>query len=311
MKNRFILLVGISVGLVLLSYMLFFQVQFNEHAIRATFGSADASKVMTEPGFRMRLPWPFQQVYRYPTRVQIIDTGLTQTQTRDGYAVLAQTYMLWRIVDPLKFFKSLKDETTARERLGNLLRGSMGKFGDVDFKELVNTNPQRLKFASVEAALLAGIQADPALEGYGIKVEHVGVRRLVLPEPVTPKVFDRMKSDRQRIAADEGSRGISTANARIAEAESIKKIILSFADKYAKEIETKGKSLAAEVYKEFARDEAFAIYLRQMETLEKILGKTGATYILDVNKVSEVSPFFLMKQEPGAGARPPLKPEAE
>lgn len=309
MKNKFILLVGIAVGIVLLSYMLFFQVQFNEHAIRATFGSADESDTIKDPGFRMRLPWPFQQVYRYPTRVQVVDTGLTEKQTKDGYSILVQVYMLWRIEDPLKFFKSLKDETTARDRLGNVLRGAMGKFGEVEFKELVNTDAKQLKFGEVEDRILADIQGDTAIKDYGIKVEHIGVRRLVLPEQVTPKVFERMKSDRQRLATTTSTLGSSKAEARISEAKSIKKIILSFANKYAAEIETQGKSLAAEVYKEFARDEAFAIYLRQMETLEKIFSKTGGTFIFDATKVGEINPISLFPDGPvGNTPLPPLRP---
>ena len=266
--------------------------------------------------------------------MQIVDTGLTQTQTKDGYNVLVQVYMLWRIEDPLKFFKTLKDESTARERLGNLLRGKLGQFGTVAFKQLVSTNAKELKFADVETMLLDAVHRDPnaitkldpdtgaeiaipkaqdkdayTVEEYGIKIEHVGVRRLVLPEQVTPKVFERMTSDRQRIASRTSSTGASVAEARISEAKSIKKIILSFANKYAAEIETEGKSLAAEVYKEFARDEAFAIYLRQMETLEKIFSKTGGTFIFDAAKVGDVNPISLFPDGPAsADIRPPLRP---
>lgn len=308
MKNKLFLLIGIGVACVLLSYMLAFVVRFDQVAVRASFGSADETSVIKEPGFKFRLPWPFQQVYQYSTRTQLVETASNQLQTADGYSIIVRTYLAWRIEDPLKFYKTLRDEPTAESRLANLLYTESNQVGNnVKFTELVNTDASKVKLEDVEKAMLAKIQAELVKLDYGITAEHAGIRRIVLPETVTGKVFDRMKSDRENRAASVRTRGTAQASAIKSDAQSIRKSILSFANKHAEEIKTRGLTQAAEEYKVFAKDEQFAIYLRQMEALEKIM-KINTTFVIDANKVDEYSPFRLMVNEPGADAKPPLRP---
>ncbi len=316
MKKNLGMLVAIVIALVLLSYMLLFQVQENEIALRATFGSADEKSIIQEKGLHFRLPWPFQQIHRYTTRTQIAETALDTVQTRDGYTVNIRLYLTWRIADPLKFHKSLKDEESARSSLGTILRNSNGAISNVRFNQLVNTDAKEMKLGQVEAELLAAVQADMDKQESGVKVEHVGVRRIVLPPSVNTKVFERMKSDRENLASGVKTRGTAQAGAIVAEARSIRESILSFSNKHAQEVRTRGETLAAEVYKEFARDEDFGIFLRQLEALEKILtGANRPTIIMDATKVDDINPFRLFTKEPGNKAAPvapvvtpPLKP---
>ena len=307
MKNKLFLIIGIGVGIVLLSYMLAFVVRFDQVAVRTSFGSADDSSVIKEPGIRLRLPWPFQQVYHYSTRTQLVETALSQLQTSDGYSVIVRTYLTWKIADPLKFYKSLRDEATAASKLAELLGTVSGQIGTVKFTEIVNTDPSKLRLSKVEEGMLATLTEELKRLDYGITAEHAGIRRIVLPEAVTAKVFERMKSDRENRAASVRTRGTAQASAIVSDAKSIRKSILSFANKYAEEIKTRGLTQAAEEYRVFAKDEQFAIYLRQMEALEKIL-KINTTFVIDANKVDEYSPFRLLVNEPGAAVKPPARP---
>jgi len=307
MKNKLFLLVGIGVACVLLSYMLVFVVRFDQVAVRASFGSADDSSVIKEAGFKFRLPWPFQQIYHYSTRTQLVETASNQILTEDGSSIIIRTYLAWRIEDPLKFYKTLREESAATEKLTSLLGSLSSQIGTVKFTDLVNTDPSKVKLAQVEKDLLDRLVADLAKLDYGITAEHAGIRRIVLPQAVTGKVFERMKSDRENRAASVRTRGTAQASAIVSDARSIRKSILSFANKHAEEIKTRGLTQAAEEYKVFAKDEQFAIYLRQMEALEKIL-KINTTFVIDANKVDEYSPFRLLVNEPGASAKPPLRP---
>ncbi len=299
MKNKLFLIVGVIVGLVLMSYMFTFVVRFDQVAVRTSFGSADESSVIKTSGIRFRLPWPFQQVHRYSTHKQLVDTSLGQVLTEDGYSVIVQTYMTWKIEDPLQFYKSLRDEAAAVSKLSELLGATSGQFGQVKFVDLVNADPTRLKLGEVEGKMLGVLKADLARLNYGIEVDHVGIRRFVLPEQVTPKVFDRMKSDRDNRAASVRTRGTSQASAIRSDAQSIRKSILSFANKYAEEIRTRGLTQAAEEYAVFEKDEQFAIFLRSMEALEKILN-VNTTFIIDANKVDQHNPLRHLINEPGA-----------
>jgi len=307
MKNKLLLIIGLGVAIVLLSYMLAFVVRFDQTAVRTTFGSADEASVLRDPGIRLRLPWPFQQVHKYSNRTQLVETSLNQVQTADGYSIIVRLDLAWRIEDPLKFYTTLREEAAAKDRLIGLLQGVGSKVGTVRFNELVNIDPTKLKLDDVEADMLGTVVEQLKRLDYGIVAEHVGVRRIVLPETVTAKVFDRMKTERENRAASVRTRGTAQANAIVSDANSIRKSILSFANKHAEEIRTRGITQAAAEYKVFAQDEQFAIYLRQMEALERIL-KVNTTFVIDANKVDEYSPFRLLVREPGSDVRPPLKP---
>jgi membrane protease subunit HflC len=282
-------------------------VRFDQVAVRTTFGSATADSVIDKPGIRLRLPWPFQQVYQYSTRLQLAETSFGQVLTTEGYSVIVKTYMTWRIKEPLKFYEKIGEEEKARDAVTALLGTISGQVtNNVKFSEMVNTDPGKIKLKEAETALLAQVQAELARLDYGIVAEHAGIHRIVLPEQVTPKVFDRMKSDRENRAASARSRGAAEASALVSSASSVRRILLSFAGRYAEEIRTRGLTQAAEENKVFAKDEQFAIYLRQMEALEKIL-KINTTFVIDANKVGEYSPLRLLVQDPGSGPKPPLK----
>ena len=95
----------------------------------------------------------------------------------------------------------------------------------------------------------------------------------------------------------------------VGSAKAARKSILSFANKYAEQIKTRGITQAAEEYKVFERDPEFAIFLRKMESLEKMLKGTW-TFIIDANKVEDPNPIRMLADEPGSAApvRPPARP---
>lgn len=310
MKNKLILLVGIVVAAVLLSYMLLFQVRFDEVAVRASFGKADEASVITEPGLRFRLPWPFQQVHRYTKRTQVLEVGDTTVQTADSYAVIVRFYLAWKVADPLKFYRTLKDESRAADTLATLLRSSQ-KVGEFRFNELVST--QQIKLNEIETLTADAIRAelDKPTADYGIDLVHVGIRRVVLEETVTEKVFERMESNRKSLAADVRTRGVSDARNIESQAEAVRSSILAFAQKYAAAIKARGKTQAAEEYKVFEENPEFGIFLRQLEALEQIFSQGHSNIFLDAGKLSRYNPIRFFLEEPDAATLIPLRPAAD
>jgi modulator of FtsH protease HflC len=308
MKNKLMLVFGILVACVLLAYMLMFQVRFDEQAIRATAGKADDESVITEPGLKFRLPWPFQQVHRYSTRAQLLEIGDRTVQTSDNNAVTVRMFLTWKITDPLAFYNSLKDESKG----SSILAAYFGdhKFGGYRFDQLVNTDSDKLKLNEIEELTAKAIQDQVKDRGYGITIIHVGISRIVLEDDVSEKVFARMESNRQSLAADVRTRGASQARTIVSKADGVRRTIIAFADKYAKRFATIGKKQAAHYYKIYEQDEEFAIFLRQIEALEVIFSQGHSQIMLDAGKLSRYNPIRFFMDEPDSKLQTPLRPDA-
>ena len=144
MKNSFVLLVGLALVGVLLSHMFFYQVRYDQVAVRTTFDKADAASIQEGPGLKRRWPWPINKVTLYPRRLQLLEDKIEELQTADGKSVIVRTYLTWRIVDPLKFYVTLKDPLEASRQLSSRLREVRGLISNHRFDELVNLDRSKL-----------------------------------------------------------------------------------------------------------------------------------------------------------------------
>lgn len=333
MKNTLTFLIGIVVIAVLLVYMVTFQVKYNEVAVRTTFDKAtepardpatgellrnadgtlqSPGDLIETPGLKFKAPWPIQKVYKYSTQVHLLEDRAEQITTRDEHTIIVRMYVAWRIDDPYAFFRSLRNEANAREKLNPLLRSLTSVVSQYNFDQMVNTDASRLKLAEIEERAteelrtkLAGIKP-----GYGIHVEQVGITRIILPEATTEKVFERMRKAREARAEQARAEGKSQAETTKARAESVQKRILAFAERRAQAIRDEGNREAAEFYRTFAEDEAFASYLREIETLRQIL-PNNTTFLLNANELDFLAPLNADAQRQRAAQTPtPLKPAA-
>lgn len=298
MHNRLPLFVGLLIVLAMLSYMFMFQVRYDQVAVLTTFDRAappqlDEAGVMThpgglrtEPGLYFRLPWPIQKVQHYSTRLRLLDHRLEQVSTSDGKSVAVRTYLMWQITDPLAFFVKLQDPGSAVMKLDPLISeeisGTIGRYG---MNQLVNTDPEQVMLPQIESEALANLNRRLDTLGYGISAKRFGVRRIVLPQESTAKVFETMRKTRERLAANARSSGEAQASTIRSEAQATQKRILAFAERRAQALRAQGDKEAARYYTEFSKDEAFAIFLRRIETLKKVLPH-NATFVLDSGQLS-------------------------
>lgn len=322
MKNKLALLVGVAVLVILLVYMFTFQVRYDQVAVLTTFDAAqeprldpdtgeialtaagepvDPGSLIVEPGLYFKAPWPIQKVYDYSTQIQLLEDRPQEIQTADGYAVIMKMYLAWRIEDPYAFFRSLKTIENARDSLETLLRNLTGVVSRYNFDQLVNTDPDQLKLREIEqkAAALLRDQLARIQPGYGIKVEQVGISRILLPEATTEKVFERMRKTRERMAEKALAEGRSQAATITSRAESAKERILAFAQGRAQAIRDEGNREAAQYFAVFSEDSDFAVFLRQMDALKEMLAH-NTTFILDANSLWFLSP--LRTRPPGSDA---------
>ena len=304
MKNSFTMLVGGAIFLALLAYTFLYQVRYDQVAVRTTFDKADAASVQSAPGLKWRLPWPIHKVTHYSKRLQLLEDKLEELQTADGKSVIVRTYLTWRIENPLDFYVTLKDPAEAARQLSSRLREIRGIISRYRLDELVNIDPARLKLTTIEDEAKAALEQSLAASGYGLKVESVGIYKIVLPEATTEKIFETMIKTRERLAENALQEGQAQASAIRSEATSARDRILAFAERRAQTIRSQGDREAAKEYESFAKNEDFAIFLRKVEALKKMLDH-NTTFVLSADSLGILDWF---NRAPGQDGPPVARP---
>ena len=304
MKNSFTMLVGGAIFLALLAYTFLYQVRYDQVAVRTTFDKADAASVQSAPGLKWRLPWPIHKVTHYSKRLQLLEDKLEELQTADGKSVIVRTYLTWRIENPLDFYVTLKEPAEAARQLSSRLREIRGIISRYRLDELVNIDPARLKLTTIEDEAKAALEQSLAASGYGLKVESVGIYKIVLPEATTEKIFETMIKTRERLAENALQEGQAQASAIRSEATSARDRILAFAERRAQTIRSQGDREAAKEYESFAKNEDFAIFLRKVEALKKMLDH-NTTFVLSADSLGILDWF---NRAPGQDGPPVARP---
>jgi membrane protease subunit HflC len=305
-KNSFVILVGLLLVALLLSHMFFYQVRYDQVAVRTTFDKADESSIQESPGLKWRWPWPVNKVALYSKRLQILEDKIEELQTADGKSVIVRTYLTWRISDPLNFYVTLKDPAEAAQQLSSRLREVRGLISNYRFDELVNTDRSKLKLGAIEQEAAHMLDTALAQAGYGIKVESVGIHKIILPESTTEKVFETMIASRERLAENALQEGQAQASAIRSEATSARERILAFAERRAQAIRSQGDREAAVQYSSFSKNEEFAIFLRKIEALKKMLDH-NTTFVLSADSLG-ILDWFNKDPEQSQPARPAATP---
>ena len=220
-----------------------FKVNEGNCAVVTRFGAARAE--ITEAGMYFRLPWPFENVTIYDARKQYMDSGYLETLTHDKKNVIMQTYAIWSISDPLKYYTSVGNTALAEKYLGDLITNSKnGTMGTYDLSSLVSMKEEDIKITEIEQLMLADVGAH-AREQYGIEVHDLHLKRLGLPTTNVKSVFSQMQAERQKYI-----------DQLLAEGERDAKIIKSESDAEAAQIIAEGREQAAQINAETEREVA-------------------------------------------------------
>ena len=229
-------------------------------------------RAATSPGLHWKLPWPIDRGILLDMRRRVYETGHTEMLTRDKKNVIARTFVVWRIGDPLAFVQAIGDESGADAKLDGLLtNAAIGTLGGHDLSALVSTNPQDLQVDEMESELLAST-APVALHSYGVAIEQIRIERIALPEENVTAVFAQMRAERQQFAAKyraEGEREASRIRSEAAlEAAEIR------AKGAEEEARIRGESAVrvARTYADAHRaDPQLYRFTRSLESIDKLL----------------------------------------
>ena len=283
-------LVVVILAVLLLSFISF-QVSETECALVMTFG--EPKKEITEPGWNWRWPAPIQTVVKYDARPRIYEGVLEETSTKGSEPIIVSTYIVWKIDQPRKFREAVRDEAGARKTLKGRLKDTQSKvIGQHYFNDFVNTDPAKIKFSEIESQMLEYL-AEPVKQAYGIEITAVGIKRLKISDKVTEDVFARMSADRKRKTDLTIAQGKTEAMKIRTDTDAKRTELLASADAQAKAIRGSGDAEAAQYYKLLKEDPEFAMFLREIEALKKIM-KERATVVLP----ADAEPFKLLREMP-------------
>jgi membrane protease subunit HflC len=252
-------------------------------------------RAATQAGLHWKLPWPIDAQITLDMRRRVYETGQTEMLTRDKKNIIARTFVVWRIGDPLTLTQAIGNEGAAEGKLDGLMtNAAIGTLGGHDLSALVSTNPSDLQVDQIESELL-GSTAPMALRNYGVAVEQIRLERLALPEENVTAVFQQMRAERHQFAAKFDAEGQREASQIRSEAD------LEAARIHAKSAEEQARILgesAAQVAKIYADahriDPELYRFTRSLDSLDKLV-TSGTSLILRTDS----EPFSLLQNKEG------------
>jgi len=286
--SRPTVVVAAAAALLLLALSLY-TVSETEQAILTQFGEPVGGPI-TAAGLHFRVPL-VRLVHRFDKRWLEFEGSPNQIPTKDKKYIWVETYARWRIVDPLKFYQNVGDERGAQSRLDDIIDGqTRNAVASFDLIEIVRSTGREFQvtedlagIGSAEAmapvrtgrSAIAKIVLDKAAQitpSFGIEVEDVRFLRINYIDSVQQKVFERMTSERKRIA--ERSRSEGQGKAAEIRGQKERDVLAASSEGYKKAQEKKGTADATStaIYaRAYGRDPEFYQFMKSMETLQSSL----------------------------------------
>jgi membrane protease subunit HflC len=295
MRRALIVLGALIVGAYLLSTCLV-AVRETEIVVITQFGRT--VRVVEQAGLTWKLPDPFQSTLRLDRRLQPLDSALREYLTQDKKNLVMSSFVLWRIKDPGRFIQSVRDMTSAEQRLSDLVGSELGSaVGSYPLSAYLNAGEQGTRIPEITARVEAAAQKQ-ALSEFGIEILDVRLRRLGFPEQNLPSVYSRMRAERERIAKKYRAEGEEQAAKIRSQTDKEVRELLSAAYRDAQVARGRGESAATRIYAEaFEKDPAYYKLTRTLEAYRKFLDDQ-TTLILSAD-----SPLFRWLETPPEEAR--------
>jgi membrane protease subunit HflC len=269
-------LAAIGVLIVLLAIVAsqsFFIVRETDQSIVLQFG--EPVRTVNEPGLYFKIPF-VQDVTVYERRILSADPPVEQVLLIDQRRLNVDAFVRYRITDPLTFFQAVRDEQTAAARISNFTNSALREtLGDRSQAEILSEER-----ADIMASIQERVEADTE-DRFGIDIIDVRIGRTDLPEETLQSVYARMRSEREREAAEFRAQGEEQAQQIRARADRERTVLLSEAERDSQIIRGEGDAQAIRVLADaYTEDEAFFAFFRTMEAYRNSLGAGRTSMVL-------------------------------
>jgi membrane protease subunit HflC len=272
--------------------MSIFTVDQRQYAI--IFELGEVRQIISDPGLYVK--WPLIQNVRYfDKRILTLDAAEPDLFiTSEKMNVLVDSFVKWQIVEPRLYYVSVEgDEERAKIRLSQTVNaGLREEFGKRTVHEVVSGERDKIMEQMRE-------KADLDARKIGVQIIDVRVKRVDFPTDVSGSVYDRMRSERKRVANERRSEGAAEAEKTRADADRQREVIVAEAYRDAEKIKGEGDAKAAAIYAEaFNKDPEFYAFYRSLEAYRNSFKSRSDVLVLEPD-----SDFFKYMRSMGAAGK--------
>lgn len=287
MRNIGSLLIGVFVLLVIITSSAY-TVDQREYAL--VFRLGEIVSVKSEPGLYFKMPM-VENIRYYDKRILTLNwEEPDRFITSEKKNVLVDSFVKWRIIDPSKYYVSVRgDEVQAERRLSQMVNdGLRAEFGKRTIHDVVSGERS-------EIMEILRQRADKESRQMGIQILDVRLRRVDLPKEVSESVYQRMEAERKSVANELRSQGAAAAEKIRADADRQREVIIAEAYRDAQKIKGEGDAKASEVYAQaFGKNPEFYAFYRSQEAYKNSFKSKS-----DVMVIDQSSDFFKYMRSSG------------
>ena len=279
MKKRFVILLSFLVVLTVLAYNSLFFVEQRVQSLILQFG--EPIRVIKEPGLNFKIPLA-QNVVKFDKRILLFDNNAEEIIAADKKRLIVDAFVRYKIVDPLKFYQTVRFEAALNNRLGSVVNNSLrAVLGKVPLEAVIS---DRRELLMQEVSELVSVRATQ----FGISIEEVRIKKADLPSENSEAIYRRMQTERQQEAAQIRAVGNEKARFITAESEKQKTVLLAEAQRDSDILRGEGDAQKNRILgKAFNQDPDFFAFYRAMQAYSKALTEGDTTMVL-----SPKSDFF-------------------
>lgn len=275
MKKLSRVIIILAAALLLLSGSCFVVTNENEYSLVRQFGKI--SHIVDEAGVSFKIPF-LQSVDKLPKQTLIYDLTPSDVITADKKTMISNSYILWKISDPLKFAQTLNSSVSnAENRLDNIVYNAT--------KNVISSMTQDEVITSRDGALSDAVLTNigTSLGNYGIELMSFELKQLDLPSDNKTAVYERMISERDNIAATYTAEGASEARIIRNSTDAEITILLSEAEKEAEILLAEGEAeymrILSEAYNDSAKADFYS-FVRSLDAVKATMTGDNKTIIL-------------------------------
>jgi len=289
-------ILALVVAILLVASQSLYTVHQTQYAIKFQLG--EIVETQSTAGLYAKLPL-VQNVKFYDNRTLLLDNPEPdRITTSEKKPLLIDFFVLWRITDVAKFYRNTQqgDEEVARQRLSTTVRANL--------REEINKRTVHEVISSERDKIMdtTRLKADTDAKTFGVEIVDVRLRRVELPSEVSEKVYERMESERRRVANELRSVGQADSEKIRADADRQREVILAEAYRQAQQLKGEGDAKASAIYAAaFGANPEFFAFYRSLEAYRATFRGRNDMMVLDPG-----SDFFRYFRGPGgAGAKAP------
>ena len=272
MSIRSITIFG-AVALVILNLSAF---TINERELAIKLQVGEVVQADYEPGLHFKIPF-YQTIRKFPKRIMTINERPERIFTAERLAMDVDFFVKWKIIDTVNFYISTGGSfRVANDRISEIIKNAIvTEFGKRTVKEAIS-----VERAELMRDMLA--TATTTAKGLGVELVDVRVKQVEFPDDVRNSVYQQMREERGRIAAERRAQGMEVSEEKKSTADKERTIILANANKDSQIIRGEGDAKAAEIYANaYNQDPEFYAFYRSIDAYRNSIGNANDIMVID------------------------------